>query len=56
MKQVYREMDEMRNGLPEDDNTMRQMCFTIRKQLDAAVEGSRSSGSGDVGGFVTVED
>lgn len=56
MKQVYREMDEMRNGLPEDDNTMRQMCFTIMKQLDAAFEGSRSSGSGDGGGFVTVED
>jgi len=54
MKQVYREIDEMRNDLP--DETMRDMSFTIMKQLDFAFTDTSISGGGDGGGFVTVKD
>jgi len=53
MKQVYHEMDVMRDDLPSE--TMRGMCFPIMSQLDSACM-IFDSGGGGGGGFVTVKD
>ncbi|GKY93712.1 hypothetical protein MPSEU_000338400 [Mayamaea pseudoterrestris] len=60
MESFYREMEQMRNQLPQTDTgeTMRKMLLPIMRQLDWAFqlhrEGSGGGSSGG-GGFVTVE-
>lgn len=61
---VYREMETVRNGLPqnEDGLMMRKMCLPIMEQLDGAFKLHREAASGanggggfvEVGGFVDI--
>lgn len=59
LEAVYREMETVRRGLPEneDGEIMRKMCFPIMKQLDCAFklhQDTASGTSGGGGGFVEV--